>query len=162
MVQVVVPYDLKVLLVGHKPDCWGNRNFFGHLLGLDYLTQLSSASWAPGFWKLCLHGLRADEGCLDVRSGSPVCSPWCSEHCLCLSSLADQKLFYYSSSVKITNVHYHSELSRQSSGRFRDLSERLERLVSVDPSAFPWLRTVCGYKIISASSMLSDHRASVP
>ncbi|NXR09568.1 TM11D protease, partial [Semnornis frantzii] len=41
----------------------------------------------------------------------------------------DQKLFYYSSSVKITNIHYHNELSRQSSGRFRDLSERLERLI---------------------------------
>ncbi|NXN30502.1 TM11D protease, partial [Nycticryphes semicollaris] len=41
----------------------------------------------------------------------------------------DQKLFYYSANVKITNIRYNNELSRQSSGRFRDLSERVERLV---------------------------------
>ncbi|NXT18883.1 TM11D protease, partial [Syrrhaptes paradoxus] len=42
----------------------------------------------------------------------------------------DQKLFHYSGNVKITNIRYSNELSRQSSGRFRDLSERVERLVS--------------------------------
>ncbi|XP_019326110.1 transmembrane protease serine 11E-like [Aptenodytes patagonicus] len=41
----------------------------------------------------------------------------------------DQKLFYYSGNVKITNIRYNNELSRQSSGRFRDLSERIERLI---------------------------------
>ncbi|OWK54925.1 Transmembrane protease serine 11A [Lonchura striata] len=53
----------------------------------------------------------------------------------------DQKLFYYSANVKITNIRYNNEFSRQSSGRFRDLSERVERLVSLDHCAFP-LRTV--------------------
>ncbi|NWS60985.1 TM11D protease, partial [Chunga burmeisteri] len=41
----------------------------------------------------------------------------------------DQKLFYYTGNVKITNIRYNNELSRQSSGRFRDLSERVERLI---------------------------------
>ncbi|NXY82876.1 TM11D protease, partial [Alcedo cyanopectus] len=41
----------------------------------------------------------------------------------------DQKLFYYSGNVKLTNIRYSNELSRQSSGRFRDLSERVERLI---------------------------------
>ncbi|NXL85858.1 TM11D protease, partial [Alectura lathami] len=41
----------------------------------------------------------------------------------------DQKLFYYSGNVKITNIQYSNELSRQTSGRFRDLSERVERLM---------------------------------
>ncbi|NXS82386.1 TM11A protease, partial [Erpornis zantholeuca] len=41
----------------------------------------------------------------------------------------DQKLFYYSANVKITNIRYNNEFSRQSSGRFRDLSERVERLI---------------------------------
>ncbi|XP_010142877.1 PREDICTED: transmembrane protease serine 11E-like, partial [Buceros rhinoceros silvestris] len=41
----------------------------------------------------------------------------------------DEKLFYYSANVKITNIRYNNELSRQSSGRFRDLSERVERLI---------------------------------
>ncbi|NXH20468.1 TM11D protease, partial [Bucco capensis] len=41
----------------------------------------------------------------------------------------DQKLFYYSGSVKIASIRYNTELSRQSSGRFRDLSERVERLI---------------------------------
>ncbi|NWU92710.1 TM11A protease, partial [Upupa epops] len=41
----------------------------------------------------------------------------------------DQKLFYYSGNLKITNIRYNNELSRQSSGRFRDLSERVERLI---------------------------------
>ncbi|KAK2541710.1 hypothetical protein Q9233_000616 [Columba guinea] len=41
----------------------------------------------------------------------------------------DQKLFYYSADVKITNIRYGNEFSRQSSGRFRDLSERVERLI---------------------------------
>ncbi|NXU78139.1 TM11D protease, partial [Oreotrochilus melanogaster] len=41
----------------------------------------------------------------------------------------DQKLFYYSGNLKITNIRYNDELSRQTSGRFRDLSERVERLI---------------------------------
>ncbi|NXX80882.1 TM11D protease, partial [Urocolius indicus] len=41
----------------------------------------------------------------------------------------DQKLFYYSNNIKITNIRYNNDLSRQSSGRFRDLSERVERLI---------------------------------
>ncbi|NWH59004.1 TM11A protease, partial [Geococcyx californianus] len=41
----------------------------------------------------------------------------------------DEKLFYYSGSIKVTSIRYNNELSRQSSGRFRDLSERVERLV---------------------------------
>ncbi|NXP64574.1 TM11D protease, partial [Chloropsis cyanopogon] len=41
----------------------------------------------------------------------------------------DQKLFYYSANVKINNIRYNNEFSRQSSGRFRDLSERVERLI---------------------------------
>ncbi|NWS72312.1 TM11D protease, partial [Crotophaga sulcirostris] len=41
----------------------------------------------------------------------------------------DEKLFYYSGSIKFTNIRYNNELSRQSSGRFRDLSERVERLI---------------------------------
>ncbi|NWX20095.1 TM11D protease, partial [Aegotheles bennettii] len=41
----------------------------------------------------------------------------------------DQKLFYYSGNLKITNIRYNNELSRQTSGRFRDLSKRVERLI---------------------------------
>ncbi|NXG37305.1 TM11D protease, partial [Dromaius novaehollandiae] len=41
----------------------------------------------------------------------------------------DQKLFYYSGNIKITSIRYSNELSRQSSGGFRDLSERIERLM---------------------------------
>ncbi|NWH74377.1 TM11A protease, partial [Piaya cayana] len=40
-----------------------------------------------------------------------------------------EQLFYYSGSIKITNIRYKNEFSRQSSGRFRDLSERVERLI---------------------------------
>lgn len=58
-----------------------------------------------------------------------------------LLSLTDQKLFYYSGNIKITNIRYNNELSSQSSGRFRDLSERVERLVSLDCCAFLLLRT---------------------
>jgi len=54
----------------------------------------------------------------------------------------DQKLFYYSGNIKIANIQYSNELSRQTSGRFRDLSERVERLVSWYCQAFPLLRTV--------------------
>ncbi|NWJ01286.1 TM11D protease, partial [Crypturellus undulatus] len=41
----------------------------------------------------------------------------------------DQKLFYYSGNIKITSIRYSNELSRQSSGAFRDLGERIERLM---------------------------------
>ncbi|NWX89089.1 TM11D protease, partial [Nothoprocta ornata] len=41
----------------------------------------------------------------------------------------DQKLFYYSGNIKITSIRYRNELSRQSSGEFRDLGERIERLM---------------------------------
>ncbi|NXA41361.1 TM11D protease, partial [Eudromia elegans] len=41
----------------------------------------------------------------------------------------DQKIFYFSGNIKITSIQYSNELSRQSSGEFRDLGERIERLM---------------------------------
>ena len=78
-----------------------------------------------------------------------------------LLSLTDQKLFYYSGNIKITSIRYNNELSRQSSGRFRDLSERVERLVSLDHCAFPLLGLCDNTRVINVNSTLLDHRCLV-
>ncbi|XP_059577287.1 transmembrane protease serine 11C [Alligator mississippiensis] len=41
----------------------------------------------------------------------------------------DQRLFYYSGNLKITNIQYNYEMARRSSGRFRDLSDMIEKLM---------------------------------
>ncbi|KAH0627073.1 hypothetical protein JD844_002454 [Phrynosoma platyrhinos] len=43
---------------------------------------------------------------------------------------ADQKLFYYSASFRITNVPYNRGFEKQTSGEFRDLSTSIERLIN--------------------------------
>lgn len=53
-------------------------------------------------------------------------------------SLTDQRLFYYSGNLKITNIQYNYEMARRSSGRFRDLSDMIEKLVSQDLSPLPF------------------------
>lgn len=129
--------------------CWSARNW----AFCYYLAQLTQQKWFlvpefPAFRIFIWMGWIQDNHSPDIYAVSP--GPFCKFMGLGalwvlpvpLLSLADQRLFYYSGNVKITNIRYSNELSRQTSGKFRDLSERVERLVSWDCCAFLLFWTV--------------------
>ncbi|KYO24496.1 hypothetical protein Y1Q_0002104 [Alligator mississippiensis] len=66
----------------------------------------------------------------------------------------DQRLFYYSGNLKITNIQYNYEMARRSSGRFRDLSDMIEKLACQLEAAC----LVYGQISISAESFLKLSR----